>query len=334
MSRTFIIAEAGVNHNGDQELAKRLVVAAAQAGADAVKFQSFRASLLVTGRAAKAGYQQVTTGAGETQQAMLARLELPAAAQVELAALCQDQGIVFLSSAFDLASLRLLADLGVTIFKIPSGEITNLPYLRAAGALGRRMLLSTGMADLGEIEDAIEILTAAGTDRAAITLLHCHTEYPTAMADANLRAMVTMAAAFGLPVGYSDHTQGLECAVAAVALGARVLEKHFTLDRGLPGPDHRASVEPAEFASLVAAIRNVEVALGDGRKRPTEAELRNLPLVRKSIVASRAIRAGEILSPDNLTCKRPGTGLSPMRWDEVIGRPARREFAADEPIEL
>jgi N,N'-diacetyllegionaminate synthase len=332
--KTLIIAEAGVNHNGDHALARRLVEAAAYAGADLVKFQTFAADRLVTRQAAKADYQSAAMGADETQHAMLRRLELDRAAHEMLIGHCRDQGIGFFSTAFDEASVDLLVDLGIDRFKIPSGELTNLPYLRHVARQGRPVILSTGMATLGEIEAALDALTAAGASRERITVLHCNTEYPTPMADVNLRAMLAIRNAFGVAVGYSDHTSGIEVAVAAVALGATVIEKHLTLDRALPGPDHKASLEPHEFKALVSAIRNVELALGDGIKRPSRSESKNIPVVRKSLVAARAIRAGEAFDSLNVTVKRPGTGLSPMRWDEVMGRRARRDFGPDELLEL
>jgi len=334
IDRVLIIAEAGVNHNGDLQLARQLIEVAADAGADIVKFQTFRAENLVTQRAEKAEYQKRTTGADESQYEMIRRLELTRAMHVELINHCAARGIRFLSTAFDHESIDMLVGLGQDRFKIPSGEITNLPYLCHIGRLGRPTILSTGMANLGEVEAAIEALEQSGTSRESITLLHCSTEYPTPMADVNLRAMQSLRTAFGVPVGYSDHTRGIEVAIAAVALGASVIEKHFTLDRTLPGPDHNASLEPHELKAMVEAIRNIEQALGDGVKRPTASELRNKPIARKSIVARRAIRAGEVFSADNIVAKRPGTGLSPMLWDQVIGRPAMRDFAADEMIEI
>ena len=331
---TLIIAEAGVNHNGDLIVARRLVDAAAAAGADLVKFQTFAADRMVTQEAAKAGYQSVVTDANESQYAMLRRLELDRAAHEMLIGHCRDRNIQFFSTAFDEASLDLLAELGLDRFKIPSGELTNLPYLRRVARQGMPVILSTGMATLGEIEAALNALIAAGTPRERITVLHCNTEYPTPMVDVNLRAMLAIQSAFGVAVGYSDHTNGIEVAVAAVALGATVIEKHLTLDRTLPGPDHKASLEPHEFKAMVTAIRNVESALGDGIKRPTRSEARNIPVARKSLVAARAIQAGEVFDLFNVTVKRPGTGLSPMRWDEVMGRRAWRDFAADELLEL
>ena len=330
---TLIIAEAGVNHNGDPDLARRMVQAAADAGADLVKFQTFSADRLVAADAPKAAYQVRTTGSG-SQHAMLRQLELSRAAHESLIAQCRCSGIGFLSSAFDLESLELLVELGADRFKVPSGEITNLPYLRRVGSFGRPVILSSGMSTLDEIESALAVLESAGASRRLVTVLHCNTDYPTPMGDVNLRAMRTIGAALGVAVGYSDHTTGIEVAVAAVALGAQVVEKHFTLDQSLPGPDHAASLEPAELKTMVQAIRNVEAALGDGIKRPSEGELKNRTAARKSLVAARAIRAGEAFSADNLTAKRPGTGLSPMRWDEVIGHPAPRDFSPDEAVHL
>ncbi|HTE46550.1 MAG TPA: N-acetylneuraminate synthase [Gemmatimonadaceae bacterium] len=334
MTRTLIIAEAGVNHNGDMDLARQLVDAAAAAGADMVKFQTFNADRLVTASAKKAAYQNVTTDAGESQRDMLRRLELTREMHEELIAHCAQRGIAFFSTGFDIQSVDLLVDLGLASFKIPSGELTNLPYLRHVGHQRKPVILSTGMAVLGEIEAAIEILERAGTGREKITVLHCTTEYPTAMSDVNLRAMVSIRDAFGVSVGYSDHTPGIEVPIAAVALGASVIEKHFTMDRRLSGPDHKASLEPVELDAMVRAIRNIEIALGDGVKRLTDNEAQNKPVVRKSIVAAVAIRSGDFFSKANLVTKRPGTGMSPMRWDEVVGRKAIRDFAPDEPIEL
>lgn len=333
-SRTLIIAEAGVNHNGDVLQAKRLIDVAAEADADMVKFQTFSAGSLVIRTAAKAAYQTQTTGGSESQHAMLRRLELSPGMHDELIAHCAARRIGFFSTGFDIESVNLLVGLGQNLLKIPSGEITNLPLLRHIGRLGKDVILSTGMANLRDVEAAIDALEAAGTPREWITVLHCTSEYPTPMNEVNLRAMQALRTAFGVRVGYSDHTLGIEVAIAAVAMGASVIEKHFTLDRGLPGPDHQASLEPHELAAMVAAIRNIERALGDGMKRPTPSEARNQSVVRKSIVASRAIKAGEVFSDENITTKRPGNGISPMRWDEVIGRRAGRDFAVDELISL
>ena len=333
-SRTLIIAEAGVNHNGDLALARQLIDVAAVAGADLVKFQTFTADRLATRTAQKADYQNRTTTSTESQHEMLSRLELTDAMHHELIAHCATRKIGFFSTGFDIESVDLLVRHGQNHFKIPSGEITNLPYLRHIGRLGKSVILSTGMANLGEIEAAIDALEAAGTPRAMLTVLHCTTEYPTPMAEVNLRAMLSIHAAFGVAVGYSDHTQGIEVAIASVAMGATVIEKHFTLDRNLPGPDHKASLEPAELNAMVAAIRNIEVALGDGIKRLTTSEARNRPVVRKSLVASRAIKSGALFTAENITAKRPATGISPMRWDEVIGKTALRDFGPDELIVL
>ena len=332
--RTLVIAEAGVNHNGDLPLAKRLIDAAAEAGADLVKFQTFNANRLATLSARKADYQTQTTDSEESQHEMLRRLELSIEMHNELIAHCTARNIGFFSTGFDIESVDLLVSLGHDHFKIPSGEITNLPYLRHIGKFGKPVILSTGMATMGEIEAAIDVIEQAGTPRANMTVLHCTTEYPTPMTEVNLRAMQSIHTAFGVAVGYSDHTSGIEVAIAAVALGASVIEKHFTIDRNLPGPDHKASLEPEELRAMVVAIRNIEVALGDGIKHLTPSEARNKPIARKSLVASQAIRSGEIFSAENITAKRPGTGISPMRWDEVIGRTAPHEFAADELIEL
>lgn len=333
-SRVLIIAEAGVNHNGDLDLAKQLIDAAAEAGADLVKFQTFNADRQVTRTTRKADYQAKTTDSKESQHAMLRRLELTEEMHNELIAHCASRHIGFFSTGFDIESVDLLLSLGQDHFKIPSGEITNLPYLRHIGQLGKNVIISTGMATLGDIEAALDVLEQAGTARAKITVLHCTTEYPTPMNEVNLRAMQSIHTAFGVVVGYSDHTAGIEVAIAAVAMGATVIEKHFTLDRNLPGPDHKASLEPAELKAMVAAIRNIEVALGDGIKRLTSSEARNKPVARKSLVASKVIKAGEVFGNENITVKRPGTGISPMRWDDVIGRTAPHDFLADELIEL
>lgn len=333
--RTLIIAEAGVNHNGDIRIAKKLIAAAAAAGADMVKFQTFSAKNLVSSSAPKAEYQKKATGSGESQLEMIQKLELSREDHAVLIRECNAHKIGFFSTAFDFQSFDLLMELGcLEQIKIPSGELTNLPLLRYMSRFGKPLLLSTGMANLGEIEAAIEAIEAAGTPRHLITVLHCTTEYPTPLEDVNLQAMVTMKKAFGVSTGYSDHTPGIEISIAAVALGAAVIEKHFTLDRSLPGPDHKASLEPHELKAMVEGIRNVERALGNGIKRPSVSELKNKPIARKSLVAIRPIRAGEIFSAENLGTKRPGTGLSPMRWDEVIGRTATKDFAVDEMITL
>ena len=331
---TLIIAEAGVNHNGNLDLAKRLIDVAADAGADFVKFQTFAADRLVTRAAGKAEYQILSTGIEGSQHEMLRRLELTPEAHRILIDHCMFRHINFLSTAFDIESVDLLVKLGLEYIKIPSGEITNLPYLRHIGGLGKQVILSTGMATLGEVGSAIEALERAGTSRKCMAVLHCTTEYPAPMVDVNLRAMLTIRDTFGVAVGYSDHTLGIEVAIAAVALGATVIEKHFTLDTGLPGPDHKASLAPDQLKSLVAAIRHVETALGDGIKRPRSSEAKNKPVVRKSLVAAKPIRAGEVFTADNLAAKRPGTGISPMRWDEILGQKADKNYVTDELIEL
>ena len=332
--QTLIIAEAGVNHNGDLGLAKKLIDVAAEAGADLVKFQTFNANRQVTRTAKKADYQKQTTDAKESQHEMLSRLVLTEAMHLELIQHCVARNIGFLSTGFDIESVDLLLSLGQQQFKIPSGEITNLPYLRHIGQLQKSVILSTGMSTLGEIEEAVLALEKAGTSRENMTVLHCTTEYPTAMSEVNLRAMQSIHKAFGLAVGYSDHTPGIEVAIAAVAMGARVIEKHFTLDRNLSGPDHKASLEPKELKAMITAIRNIEIALGDGIKRITPSEAKNKPVVRKSLVANKPIKAGEKFSKINVATKRPGTGITPMRWDEIIGRKAPRDFDLDEQIEL
>jgi N,N'-diacetyllegionaminate synthase len=332
--KTLIIAEAGVNHNGDLAMARQLVEVAAQSGADFVKFQTFKADRLVTRQAAKADYQRQLTAEDESQYDMIRRLELTPEMHVALIEHCARQGIRFLSTGFDIESLDLLAGFGMPLFKIPSGEITNLPYLQHIGRMGTPVILSTGMADMAEIGAALDVLERAGTPRQQITVLHCNTEYPSPMRDVNLRAMLSIRDAYGVQVGYSDHTAGIEVPIAAVALGATIIEKHFTLDRNLPGPDHQASLEPGELKAMVTAIRNIELALGDGVKRPSASEVKNIPIARKSLVAAGPIRAGEPFTRANLAVKRPGTGVSPMRMDGVLGRVARRDFQTDELIEL
>lgn len=328
----FIIAEAGVNHNGSLEIAKALIDVAAQSGADAVKFQTFKADKLVSKTAQKASYQKQTTDADESQYAMIKKLELDERAHHELIDYCAQKNILFLSTPFDHESIDLLADLGMEIFKIPSGEITNLPYLRHIGSLQKEVILSTGMATLDEIDAALHVLNTAGTAKERITVLHATTEYPCPMDEVNLRAMQTIRDTFDIRVGYSDHTRGIEIPIAAAAMGASVIEKHFTLDREMEGPDHKASLEPDELIAMVRSIRNIEKALGDGIKRPSPSELKNIPIARKSIVASRAIAEGERLSEENITIKRPGNGISPMRYDEIIGAVASKNYDEDEAI--
>lgn len=330
----FIIAEAGVNHNGSIELAKKLIDVASEAGVDAVKFQTFKTEKLVSKDAQKAQYQKETSGADESQYEMLKKLELDVATHNELIKYCKTKNIMFLSTPFDLESIELLDNLGLEIFKIPSGEITNLPYLRAIGKLHKKVILSTGMSDLGEIEDALDVLVQSGTKKENITVLHANSMYPTPMKDVNLKAMRTIAHAFGVDVGYSDHTLGIEVDIAAVAMGACVIEKHFTLDKTMQGPDHKASLEPHELASMVRSIRNIEKALGDGVKKPSPSEIPNITMARKSIVAAMPIQKGEVLSEKNLTTKRPAEGISPMRWDEVVGTIARKNYEADELVKM
>lgn len=332
MNSIFIIAEAGVNHNGDMKLAKKLVDAAKSAGADAVKFQTFKAECLVSKTAQKAEYQKQAAEAEESQLEMLKKLELTYSGFKELKEYCAQKGIVFLSTAFDLDSIDFLESLEIPIFKVPSGEITNLPYLIKIAGTGKPVILSTGMSDLEEVEWALKVLRENGAG--AITLLHCNTQYPTPFENANLLAMPALKERFGVAVGYSDHTLGIEAPIAAVALGAAVIEKHFTLDKNLEGPDHKASLDPQELTAMVTSIRNIEAALGDGIKKPSASEMLNKPAARKSIVAKRNIAKGEIFTENNLTIKRPGNGISPMRWFEVLGTSAARDFCEDELIEV
>jgi len=334
MSEVFIIAEAGVNHNGDVALAGRMVDAACDAGADAVKFQTFKADRMISAQAPKAGYQLKTTGKGESHLDMLGKLQLDIHAHRELMSRCRKRGILFLSSPFDIESVDMLAQLGLETFKIPSGEITNLPYLRRIGQLKRKVIMSTGMAELEEIRAALEVLEKEGTRRCDITVLHCNSEYPTPYEDVNLRAMLTIGDTLHVKVGYSDHTAGMEVAIAAAALGACVIEKHFTLDRNMAGPDHSSSLEPDELAAMVRAIRNIERAMGSGIKAPSPSERPNLPIVRKSLVAARPISRGKVLTHADIAVKRPGTGISPMRWDEILGQTAMRDFGVDELIDF
>lgn len=332
MSKIFIIAEAGVNHNGDIGMAKKLVDAAKDAGADAVKFQTFRAENLVSKTALKADYQKQTTLAEESQFKMLKQLELSFGDFEELINYCSKKQIVFLSTPFDFDSINFLESTNMPIYKIPSGEITNLPYLIKTAKTKKPVIMSTGMSNLDEVGLAVKVLREYGAG--AITLLHCNTQYPTPFKDANLKAMLTLKEHFGVAVGYSDHTLGIEAALAAAALGAKVIEKHFTLDKSLEGPDHQASLDPEELKVMVTSIRNIEVALGDGVKRVSNSENPNKVIVRKSIVAKREITQGEILSEDNITVKRPGHGISPAKWFEVLGTKAIRNFCEDELIEL
>ncbi len=333
-NHVIIIAEAGVNHNGDIEMARRMVHAAKEAGADYVKFQTAVPELVISAFAPKAEYQKTTTGEAESQLEMCKAIHLPLSDYAGLKALCDEVGIGFMSTPFDLVSIDCLAPLGMDYWKIPSGEITNLPYLMKIGARNEKIILSTGMATLGEVDTAIQVLEKAGTPRNKIYVLHCTTQYPAPLDSVNLRAMDSLAALGCAGVGYSDHTEGIEVSVAAAARGARVIEKHFTLDRNLPGPDHKASLEPDELAALVAAVRRVETALGSGAKIAASAERSNIAVARKSIVASRAIAAGEVFCEENITVKRPGNGISPMQWFDVLGKKAPRSFSPDELIEL
>ncbi|MCG6533547.1 MAG: N-acetylneuraminate synthase [Syntrophales bacterium LBB04] len=333
MNKTFIIAEAGVNHNGSLEMAMKMVDVAVAAGADAVKFQTFKADNVIAAKAPKADYQKETNDSDESQLEMLKKLELDEAAHIRLYQYCRHKGIQFLSAPFDLESVDLLGRIGLGTFKIPSGEITNLPYLRKLGALKKRLIMSSGMAYLGEIEDALNVLIGSGTPWENITVLHCNTEYPTSFEDVNLRAMLTIQSAFpGIAVGYSDHTNGIEVSIAAVAIGATVIEKHFTLDRNLPGPDHQASLEPHELSAMISSIRNIEKAMGSGIKKPSRSELKNKFVVSKSIIAAFPIKKGQTFTEMNITTKRPGNGISPMRWDEIIGSKAGKDYKVDEII--
>jgi len=331
--KTLIIAEAGVNHNGDIILAKQLIDVAAEAGADLVKFQTLNADQMVTSKATKAQYQLRTTNISESQHEMLKGLELSESAHRELIAHSAKRGIGFFSTGFDISSVNLLVNLGQKLFKIPSGEITNLPYLRHIGELSKTVILSTGMSSMDEIEAAINILEDSGTARNRITVLHCTTAYPTPMSDVNLLAMQSIQRLLKVSVGYSDHTLGTEIPIAAVALGASIIEKHFTLDRTLPGPDHKASLEPEELKTMVQSIRNIELALGNGRKRLMPSELENREIARKSIVTLQAIKAGVVFTRQNLTTKRPGTGVSPMEWDTFLGQKAKRDYQIDELVD-
>ena len=335
MKHTLIIAEAGVNHNGSIELAKQLVDKAVDAGVDYIKFQTFKTEKLVAKSAQMASYQKKNIGTEDNSQfAMLKKLELSPEQHEELIAYCKEKGIKFFSTAFDLDSIDYLHSLNLGLWKIPSGEITNYPYIKKIAQYGEPVIVSTGMCEMQDIENAVATLQKWGTKKEDIIILHCNTEYPTPYQDVNLKAMDAIREKFGVEVGYSDHTKGIEVPIAAVALGATVVEKHFTLDRNMEGPDHKASLEPDELKAMVSAIRNIEKAVGDGIKRVTDSEKGNIAVARKSIVASRDIKKGEIFSEDNLTVKRPGTGLSPMRWEEVIGQVAKRDFSEEELIEL
>lgn len=334
MKKTIIIAEAGVNHNGNYEMALKMIDEAKAAGADYVKFQTAKPELVISTFAPKAEYQKETTGNGESQLEMCKAIHLPLTDYKPLKEYCDKVGIGFMSTPFDLVSIDVLEPLDMDYYKIPSGEITNLPYLRAISAKGRKVIISTGMSELPEIEEALQVLENGGLKRSDIIVLHCNTEYPTPMRDVNLRAMLDIRDRLGVAVGYSDHTNGIEVPIAAVALGAEVIEKHFTLDKTLPGPDHKASLEPQELKAMVDAIRNIEAALGDGKKKVTDSERPNIIVARKSIVAARPIKAGEVYTEENVTVKRPGNGISPMKWDDVLGKTAPRDFEYDELIEL
>jgi N,N'-diacetyllegionaminate synthase len=332
--KTLIIAEAGVNHNGSLEMGFELIDAASDAGADVVKFQTFKAENLVTKSAAKADYQLGTTDVQETQFQMIKKLELSYEMHQKLISKCNEKGIRFSSTGFDTSSVDVLIELGLDFLKIPSGEITNLPYLRHVGAKNLPIVLSTGMATLKEVQEALKILEVSGANKNQITVLHCNTEYPTPMEDVNLKAMCTIGEEFGVNVGYSDHTLGIEVSIAAVAMGATVIEKHFTLDRSMDGPDHAASLEPEELKQMVKSIRNIDKAKGDGVKKPSRSEEKNISIARKSIVASKEIKVGEKFTSDNLGVKRPGNGISPMKWDEVVGKVASNDFDPDELITI
>ena len=336
MSRVLIIAEAGVNHNGSIENAFKLVDAAVEAGVDYVKFQTFKSENLVSKSAKKADYQVENTGnATESQLEMLKKLELSHEQHEQLIEYCNEKGIQFFSTAFDLDSLEYLKEIGLNLVKIPSGEITNLPYLRKAAQLFPKVIISTGMATLEEIKDAVHVFSKEGISRENISILHCNTEYPTPFSDVNLKAMLHIQKQFGTEIGYSDHTLGIEVPIAAVALGAKVIEKHFTLDKTMEGPDHKASLEPEELKAMVSGIRNIEKSIeGDGLKKPSKSETKNIEIARKSIVAKKDIGKGEVFSEENITIKRPGNGISPMKWDEVIGKIATKNFNEDELIEL
>jgi N,N'-diacetyllegionaminate synthase len=332
--KVFIIAEAGVNHNGSVDLAKKLIDVAVSAGADAVKFQTFKAENLVSKNTQKADYQKQTTDALESQFEMIKKLELDIETHKKLMTYCQEKEIIFLSTPFDHDSINLLSSLGLEIFKIPSGEITNLPYLRHISSLEKQVILSTGMSTLQEVGDALNILISGGTLKEGITVLHANTMYPTPMEDVNLNAMLTIQKEFGVDIGYSDHTLGIEVDIAAVAMGASCIEKHFTLDKTMDGPDHKASLEPEELKSMVRAIRNIEKAMGSFEKDPSPSESVNVDIVRKSIVASQEIRKGDMLTDKNITVKRPGNGVSPMQWDDVIGMMAIKDYKIDDLILL
>ena len=332
--KTYIIAEAGVNHNGDIKLAKELIDVASSCGADVIKFQTFKAGSLATRQAAKADYQIETSGRSESQYEMLKKLELTNDMHIEIIKHCKKRNIEFFSTGFDIVSIDYLVSLGQDKIKVPSGEINNLPYLRHIGSLGKEVIMSTGMSTSQDISAAIEILSKAGMPINMLTVLHCTTEYPAPYSEVNLAAMNSIKKEFGVKVGYSDHTRGIEVAIAAVALGAKIIEKHFTLDRNLPGPDHQASLEPDELHKMIKSIRNIEIAIGNGVKHVTKTELKNRSIARKSLVAKKNIKSGDNFTIDNLEVKRPGNGISPMKWDQVIGTKAIRDFLEEEAIEV
>ena len=331
-NKVLIIAEAGVNHNGSIDLAKKLIDVAADSEADAVKFQTFKAENLATLYAKKANYQKNLTSQKESQFDMLKKFELNKEMHIELINYSKAKNIKFLSSPFDLESIELLKDLGLEIFKIPSGEITNLPYLRHIGKLNKKVILSTGMSNMDEINNALDVLINSGTKKKNIIVLHANTEYPTPMEDVNLKAMQTIGKELDVNFGYSDHTLGIEVDIAAVAMGAVCIEKHFTLDCNMEGPDHKASLEPDELKEMVRTIRNIELALGSNIKKPSKSELPNIQIARKSIIAKTEIKKGDILLENNITVKRPSGGISPMKWDEVIGTKAKKNYKKDELI--
>ncbi|MHB1688179.1 MAG: N-acetylneuraminate synthase [Ignavibacteriaceae bacterium] len=333
-NKIIIIAEAGVNHNGDLNLAKKMIKEAKSCGADIVKFQTAVPEEVMTAKAPKAGYQLETTDAKQTQLDMAKKIHLPLDAFFELKNLCNELKIEFLTTAFDPVSLEFIEKLNMNYYKIPSGEITNYPYLKTVGKKNKKIFLSTGMADLGEIEDALDILITSGTTHENIYVLHCNTEYPTPFEDVNLNAMLTIREALKVKIGYSDHTSGIIIPIAAAAMGAEVIEKHFTLDKNMAGPDHKASLEPQELKQMIISIRNIEEAMGNGIKKPSKSEIKNKDVVRKSIVASVDIAKGEIFSENNLTTKRPGSGISAMQWNFVIGKIAKKNFSKDDLIEL
>lgn len=332
MNHVCIIAEAGVNHNGSLELAKKMVLAAKAAGVDYIKFQTFIPKKLVSQYAAKADYQKRTTDANESQLKMLEKLALTQNDFIELKAYCEECGVGFISTPFDLDSIAFLDKLNMDFWKVPSGEITNLPYLEAIAQTGRAVVMSTGMCNIDEIKEAVEVLEQNGVGE--IALLHCNTQYPTPFTDVNLKAMLHIKAETRKTVGYSDHTTGIGVPIAAVALGAQIIEKHFTLDKNMEGPDHKASLEPDELKAMVIAIRNIEQALGNGIKEMSASEKQNAPIARKSIVAACHIRKGEVFTTENITTKRPGNGISPMQWHKILGQIAKRDFLEDELIEL